>query len=120
LSAPVVAGLLLLLDSRTPWETASIPSVSPPSGTPSLSFSTSSFLRPLAGADARCSPRLFDHFFVNSPSGKLVQIEYALMVVGSGQTSLGIKAANGVVIATEKKFPSILVDETSVSYFLFT
>ncbi|KAK1324754.1 Proteasome subunit alpha type-2 [Acorus calamus] len=36
------------------------------------------------------------------------------MAVGSGQTSLGIKAANGVVIATEKKLPSILVDETSV------
>ncbi|PIA35435.1 hypothetical protein AQUCO_03500065v1 [Aquilegia coerulea] len=49
-----------------------------------------------------------------TPSGKLVQIEYALMAVGSGQTSLGIKAANGVVIATEKKLPSILVDEESV------
>ncbi|KAK4484928.1 hypothetical protein RD792_007530 [Penstemon davidsonii] len=49
-----------------------------------------------------------------SPSGKLVQIEHALTAVGSGQTSLGIKAANGVVIATEKKLPSILVDETSV------
>lgn len=126
-------------------------------------------------------------FFWNSPSGKLVQIEHALMAVGSGQTSLGIKgtfllflltllwlklskcmvfhqswfllieccltlcdwdnvqlvwsrdiclleiltfgvavcvnwhllsyytAANGVVVATEKKLPSILVDETSVS-----
>ncbi|VVA27244.1 PREDICTED: proteasome [Prunus dulcis] len=49
-----------------------------------------------------------------SPSGKLVQIEHALTAVGSGQTSLGIKAANGVVIATEKKLPSILVDEASV------
>ncbi|KAE8671781.1 Proteasome subunit alpha type-2 [Hibiscus syriacus] len=48
------------------------------------------------------------------PSGKLVQIEHALTAVGSGQTSLGIKASNGVVIATEKKLPSILVDETSV------
>ncbi|VVA27427.1 Hypothetical predicted protein [Prunus dulcis] len=48
------------------------------------------------------------------PSGKLVQIEHALTAVGSGQTSLGIKAANGVVIATEKKLPSILVDETSI------
>lgn len=28
-----------------------------------------------------------------------------------------IAAANGVVIATEKKLPSILVDETSVSIF---
>jgi len=45
-----------------------------------------------------------------SPSGKLVQIEHALTAVGSGQTSLGIKAANGVVIATEKKLPSNLVD----------
>ncbi|CAN1810240.1 Proteasome subunit alpha type-2, partial [Linum perenne] len=51
----------------------------------------------------------------DSPSGKLVQIEHALTAVGSGQTSLGIKAANGVVIATEKKLPSILVDEASVS-----
>ncbi|KVH95782.1 Proteasome A-type subunit [Cynara cardunculus var. scolymus] len=51
---------------------------------------------------------------VVSPSGKLVQIEHALTAVGSGQTSLGIKAANGVVIATEKKLPSILVDESSV------
>jgi 20S proteasome subunit alpha 2 len=50
-----------------------------------------------------------------SPSGKLVQIEYALMAVGAGQTSLGIKASNGVVIATEKKLPSILVDETSIN-----
>lgn len=28
-----------------------------------------------------------------------------------------VAAANGVVIATEKKLPSILVDETSVSIF---
>ncbi|KAK7850688.1 proteasome subunit alpha type-2-a [Quercus suber] len=45
-------------------------------------------------------------FDPSSPSGKLVQIEHALTAVGS--------AANGVVIATEKKLPSILVDETSV------
>jgi 20S proteasome subunit alpha 2 len=43
-----------------------------------------------------------------------VQIEYALTAVAAGQTSLGIKASNGVVIATEKKLPSILVDENSV------
>uniref|UniRef100_A0A6A7G7A7 Proteasome subunit alpha type-2-B n=1 Tax=Hirondellea gigas TaxID=1518452 RepID=A0A6A7G7A7_9CRUS len=49
-----------------------------------------------------------------SPSGKLVQIEYALNAVGAGKTALGIKAANGVVIATEKKPPSILVDDSSV------
>ena len=50
-----------------------------------------------------------------SPSGKLVQIEYALNAVNAGATSLGIKASNGVVLATERKLPSILVDETTVS-----
>ncbi|KAK2076264.1 Protein phosphatase PP2A regulatory subunit B [Prototheca wickerhamii] len=49
-----------------------------------------------------------------SPSGKLVQIEYALAAVNAGATSLGIKASNGVVIATEKKLPSTLVDEKTV------
>ena len=49
-----------------------------------------------------------------SPSGKLVQIEYALNAVNQGATSLGIKAANGVVIATEKKVRSTLVDDTTL------
>merc|ERR1712137_1013979 len=49
-----------------------------------------------------------------SPSGKLVQIEYALNAVQGGGTSLGIKAKNGVVIATVKKQASILVDDSSV------
>eukprot|EP00884_Botryococcus_braunii_P011518 jgi/Botrbrau1/20367/Bobra.0006s0032.1 len=49
-----------------------------------------------------------------SPSGKLVQIEYALNAVNAGATSLGIKAINGVVIATEKKLRSTLVDESTV------
>ena len=49
-----------------------------------------------------------------SPSGKLVQIEYALSAVNAGATSLGIKASNGVVLATEKKLPSVLVDESTV------
>jgi len=48
-----------------------------------------------------------------SPSGKLVQIEYALHAVASGSTALGIKARNGVVIATEKKLP-VLMDTSSV------
>ncbi|KAB5532278.1 hypothetical protein DKX38_018948 [Salix brachista] len=55
-----------------------------------------------------------------SPTGKLVQIEHALTSVKSGQTSLGIKAANGVVVATEKKLPSILVDESSVLEWVLT
>jgi 20S proteasome subunit alpha 2 len=49
-----------------------------------------------------------------SPSGKLVQIEYALNAVQAGSTSLAIKATNGVVIATEKKLPSSLIDHTSL------
>ncbi|XP_065573356.1 proteasome subunit alpha type-2-like [Artemia franciscana] len=49
-----------------------------------------------------------------SPSGKLVQIEYALAAVASGAASVGIKASNGVVIATEKKHKSILVEEHSI------
>jgi len=46
-----------------------------------------------------------------SPSGKLVQIEHALAAVAQGTTSLGIKATNGVVIATEKRAQP-LVDDT--------
>ncbi|KAH8582599.1 proteasome subunit alpha2 [Cryptosporidium sp. chipmunk genotype I] len=50
-----------------------------------------------------------------SPSGKLVQIEYALNAVNSqGRPALGIKARNGVVIATEKKVASPLVEEHSI------
>jgi len=49
-----------------------------------------------------------------SPSGKLVQIEYALAAVAAGAASVGIKAANGVVLATEKKHRSILYEEHSV------
>ncbi|TPX64737.1 hypothetical protein SpCBS45565_g05650 [Spizellomyces sp. 'palustris'] len=49
-----------------------------------------------------------------SPSGKLVQIEYALNAVAQGVTSIGIKATNGIVIATEKKTPSFLVDDSTM------
>lgn len=49
-----------------------------------------------------------------SPSGKLVQIEYALNAVQAGGTSLAIKATNGVVLATEKKLASALIDHTSL------
>ena len=66
-----------------------------------------------------------------SPSGKLVQIEYALQAVASGAPSVGIKvelvtrctvqfvcnilsqAVNGVVLATEKKNKSILFEDHS-------
>jgi len=50
-----------------------------------------------------------------SPSGKLVQIEYALNAVAAGAPSVGIKATNGVVLATEKKQKSTLNDDRSIS-----
>ncbi|EGV65947.1 Proteasome subunit alpha type-2 [Yamadazyma tenuis] len=43
-----------------------------------------------------------------SPSGKLVQIEYALNAVKQGVTTIGIKSADGVVLATERKVNSNL------------
>merc|ERR1712028_120792 len=49
-----------------------------------------------------------------SPSGKLVQIEYAINAVQQRPTALGIKATNGVVVATEKKLPTPLIDNYSV------
>mmetsp|Transcript_39502 Transcript_39502/g.44975 ORF Transcript_39502/g.44975 Transcript_39502/m.44975 type:complete len:233 (+) Transcript_39502:55-753(+) len=49
-----------------------------------------------------------------SKSGKLQQIENALSAVGNGETALGIKAKDGVVIAVEKKPSSSLVDQSSI------
>lgn len=49
-----------------------------------------------------------------SPSGKLVQIEYATTAANNGATTLGIKAVDGVVIAAEKKVASTLVDPSSI------
>lgn len=50
-----------------------------------------------------------------SRTGKLLQIEYALNAVANGKTSLGICATDGVVIATDKKLPSPLVDVDDVN-----
>ncbi|CAL9146543.1 unnamed protein product, partial [Musa hybrid cultivar] len=91
------AASLFLETDRSPFASLAVSPLQPAIGTPEMGDSQYSF-----------SLTTF------SPTGKLVQIEHALTAVGSGQTSLGIKAANGVVIATEKKLPSILVDETSV------
>lgn len=44
-------------------------------------------------------------------TGKLLQIEYALNRVQQGKMSLGVRAKNGVVIATDKKVSSTLVDD---------
>ncbi|KAK6198616.1 nucleophile aminohydrolase [Scheffersomyces amazonensis] len=56
-----------------------------------------------------------------SPSGKLVQIEYALNAVKQGVTTIGIKSANGVVLATERKANSPLIkSETNSKVELIT
>ncbi|KAL4429101.1 hypothetical protein ABPG74_022187 [Tetrahymena malaccensis] len=48
-----------------------------------------------------------------SSSGKLNQIEYAQKAVENGETCVGIKVKDGVVLAVEKKLNSVLIDETS-------
>ena len=48
-----------------------------------------------------------------SPTGKLLQIEYALKAVNKGKPALGIRATNGVVIATDKKIPTELIDDSA-------
>ena len=47
-------------------------------------------------------------------SGELTQVRHALTAVGRGETTVGIRAKNGIVIAAEKKLPSVLIDESSI------
>ena len=47
-------------------------------------------------------------------TGELTQVRNALTAVGRGETIVGIRARNGIVIAAEKKLPTILMDETSI------
>jgi 20S proteasome subunit alpha 2 len=47
-------------------------------------------------------------------SGELTQVRYALTAVGNGETCIGIRAKNGVVIACEKKLQSILIEESTI------
>ena len=47
-------------------------------------------------------------------SGELTQVRHALTAVGNGETTVGIRAKNGIVIAAEKKLPTILIDESSI------
>ncbi|EAN77461.1 proteasome alpha 2 subunit, putative [Trypanosoma equiperdum] len=49
-----------------------------------------------------------------SPSGRLVQIEYATTAASKGTTALGVKATDGVVIAAEKKTTSPLADSLTL------
>jgi 20S proteasome subunit alpha 2 len=48
-----------------------------------------------------------------SRQGKLDQIDFALEAMSKGDAAIGISAKNGVVLASEKKLASVLVDEES-------
>ncbi|EZG66412.1 proteasome subunit alpha type [Gregarina niphandrodes] len=47
-----------------------------------------------------------------SPEGRLFQVEYALGAVNLGATAIGIRTSEGVVLATEKRLGSKLIEET--------
>ena len=47
-------------------------------------------------------------------SGELTQVRHAMTAVGNGETTIGIRAKNGVVIAAEKKLANSLIDESSI------
>ena len=47
-----------------------------------------------------------------SPSGKLVQIEYALNAVSAGSTSIGIKAKDAIILAVEKVLPPMYISSS--------
>ena len=47
-------------------------------------------------------------------SGELTQVRHAMTAVGNGETTIGIRAKNGIVIAAEKKLTTMLIDETSI------
>ncbi|KAJ1446260.1 proteasome subunit alpha [Pelagophyceae sp. CCMP2097] len=49
-----------------------------------------------------------------SPEGRLFQVEYAIQAVKLGSTAIGIKTAEGVVLAVEKRLTSTLLEASSV------
>ncbi|ESL09075.1 proteasome alpha 5 subunit [Trypanosoma rangeli SC58] len=53
-----------------------------------------------------------------SPEGRIFQIEYAIEAIKLGSTSLGIQTPDAVIIAAEKRVPSVLVDPSSMNKIL--
>lgn len=72
------------------------------------SFSATFFDSALAMSDRNFSLTTF------SSSGKLGQIEHALSCVAQGKICIGVKTKTGVVLVTEKRSISPLVDEASL------
>lgn len=80
--------------SPSPWEIASILSRSQLSGRNlvcDVRFMIFIFILGITDPIDLINFFIYSIYLDESPSGKLVQIEHALMAVGSGQTSLGIK-----------------------------
>lgn len=48
-----------------------------------------------------------------SNDGSLDQVNYAITAANNGETTLGLKTKDGVILASEKNLSSILVDSTS-------
>ena len=49
-----------------------------------------------------------------SPEGRLFQVEYAIEAVKLGSTAVGIQTKFGVILASEKRLTSTLLEPTSV------
>ena len=53
-----------------------------------------------------------------SPEGRILQVEYAIEAIKLGSTALGIKTNEGVVLATEKRVSSSLLEPASLEKIL--
>src|SRR2546428_11192019 len=51
---------------------------------------------------------------VFSPDGRLFQVEYARVAVTRGNTTVGLKFKNGIVLMADKKIGSRLVETSSI------
>ncbi|XP_018013159.1 proteasome subunit alpha type-4, partial [Hyalella azteca] len=50
-----------------------------------------------------------------SPEGRLYQVEYAMEAIGHAGTCLGIVAADGIVLAAERRITNKLLDDVFIS-----
>lgn len=53
-----------------------------------------------------------------SPEGRLFQVEYAMEAIKLGSTAVGVRTAEGVVLAVEKRLSSPLIEATSIEKIL--
>jgi 20S proteasome subunit alpha 5 len=49
-----------------------------------------------------------------SPEGRLFQVEYAIEAIKLGSTAIGVRTAEGVVLAVEKRITSPLMEPTTI------